>query len=68
MESLDLWIEFVYSQDEAFDKYLLDVEMDENIVMRPVRYNVNTECWSFYSYPRLDVFSFLHDIYNVMLF
>jgi hypothetical protein len=68
MDTLDLWIEFVYSQEENFDTYLIDPKLDNRVGFVKVKYTVNTEAWSFQTYPRLDVFSYLSDIYNVMLF
>lgn len=70
MEPLDIWIEYVYSEGHV-DKYLIvpEVEIDDDIWnLRPIKFTVNTEVWSFYPYPKIQIYSYLFDTYNVVVF
>ena len=67
MDPLDLWVEYMYTAIEA-DKYLIDTDCSDTCLLRPVKYTVNVDDWNFYKYPKIQVYSFLYDLYNIMVF
>ncbi len=70
MEPLDLWIEYVYT-DTYRDKYLIipEVEINDDIWnFRAVRYTINTEDWNFYPHPKINIYAYLYDTFNIMVF
>jgi hypothetical protein len=67
MRPLDLWVEYLYDNTGA-DAHLIDVDVDSNWMLRPIRYTLNDTDWNFYKYPTVDIYSYLTGLHNVMVF